>query len=295
MEIYECNRMVAMICSFFARTMNQALIGGAIGGGLLWLALFVLQGIGLYTMAKKRGMAKRYLAFVPFANIWYMGKLAGECKVFGRKMKRAGTYAMIAQIVTTLLSCAALAAELYLYLRHGDPIVPEDPLASPYWGLTGFSGKVESFYDYSGFFISIFQLIFRLLMLIILLSLYKQYAPKNYFTLSVLAFFVPSARLVTAFCLKNRTAIDYEAYMRARHEAYMRRQQQYYNQYGNPYNRPYGGGYNNPYANPYQQNPDPQSQAKKPDDPFEEFSSSNGEPKNGTGNGNGDGSDGFFD
>ena len=273
MEIYECNQVVKTICSFFARTTNQIFIGGVIGGGLLWLILFILHGIGLYTMAKKRGISKKFLAFVPFANIWYVGKLAGECKVFGRKMKRAGMYAMIAQIVTTILSCAAIAAELYLYLRHGDPIVTDDPWATPYWGLMGFSGKVESFYDFSGFLISIAQMIFRIFMLIILLSFYKQYAPKHYFMLSVLVFFVPSARFVTAFCLKNKTPIDYEAYMRARHEAYMRRQQQYYNQYGNPYNGQYGGGYNNPYANPYQQNPNPQSQGKSPDDPFEEFSS----------------------
>ena len=60
-----------------------------IGGGIR-LVLFVLQGFGLYAMAKKREMKNKWLAFVPLASVWYMGKLAGACDGFGKKMKRPG-------------------------------------------------------------------------------------------------------------------------------------------------------------------------------------------------------------
>lgn len=294
MELYHCNRFVAEFLSNFSDDSTLVLkLGLGVGAGI-WLILFILQGIGLYVMAKHRGIKKRALAFVPFANIWYMGKLAGECRVFGRKVKRVGLYAMLAQIALTLLMGLYLAAELYLYMK-GEPIYPETS-HYPYWGFDGFAGKVESFYKYGDLFIAIFDLTYVILMIVLLNGLFKQYAPKKYMILSILFVFLSPARFVTVFCLRNKEPIDYEAYMRARREAYIRQRQQYYNRYGNG---SYGG---NPYGNPYQQNPYQNQPPKQPEEPFGEFG---GKPKpdepfdefNGKGEKNKDPNDpdGFFD
>lgn len=294
MELYHCNRFVAEFLSNFSDNSVLVLkLGLGVGAGI-WLILFILQGIGLYVMAKRRGIKKRALAFVPFANIWYMGKLAGECRVFGRKVKRVGLYAMLAQIALTLLIGLYLAAELYLYMQ-GEPIYPETS-HYPYWGFDGFAGKVEDFYKYGDLFIAIFDLTYVILMIVLLNGLFKQYAPKKYMILSILFVFLSPARFVTVFCLRNKEPIDYEAYMRARREAYIRQRQQYYNRYGNG---SYGG---NPYGNPYQQNPYQNQPPKQPEDPFGEFG---GKPKpdepfdefNGKGEKNKDPNDpdGFFD
>ena len=302
MELYHCNRFVA---EFFSGFSDNSVLGLKLGLGVgagIWLILFVLQGIGLYTMAKRRGMKKRALAFVPFANIWYMGKLAGECRVFGRKVKRVGLYAMLVQIVLTILMGLYLAAELYLFLK-GEPIYPETS-HYPYWGFDGFAGKVESFYKYGDLFIAIFDLTYMILMIVLLNGLFKQYAPKKYMVLSILFVFLSPSRFITVFCLRNKQPIDYDAYMRARREAYIRQQQQYYNRYGNGpyggYNNPYGGN-QNPYGNPYGQ-PHSQGQQRpteepfgefggkpKPDEPFEEFNDKGEKPKDPND------PDGFFD
>jgi hypothetical protein len=228
MELYSTYQIATLISGLFADNWSQLFVY-SIGIGLfVWLALFILQGIGLYTMAKKREMKKAWLAFVPFANILYIGKLAGECYSFGHKVKRIGLFAMFAQIVTVLLTIATVAAEIYLYVNHGQPIVSEDMLGKPYWpSLTGFSQKVESFYVYSDFFLSIFQLIFGVLMLMMMTSLCKKYATKNHMPLSMLSFFVPLSRFIIIFCIRKNKAIDYEAYMRKQREEFMRRQQQY--------------------------------------------------------------------
>lgn len=294
MELYHCNRFVSEFLSNFSDDSTLVLkLGLGIGAGV-WLILFILQGVGLYTMAKRRGMRKRALAFLPFANIWYMGKLAGECRVFGRKVKRVGLYAMLAQIALTLLIGLYLAAELYLYMQ-GEPIYPETS-HYPYWGFDGFAGKVEDFYKYGDLFIAIFDLTYVILMIVLLNGLFKQYAPRKYMILSILFVFLSPARFVTVFCLRNKEPIDYEAYMRARREAYIRQRQQYYNRYGNG---SYGG---NPYGNPYQQNPYQNQPPKQPEEPFGEFG---GKPKpdepfdefNGKGEKNKDPNDpdGFFD
>ena len=78
MEIYTIYRGFV---SIFATVRGLEQVDGkmlftalGIGGGI-WLVLFVLQGFGLYAMAKKREMKNKWLAFVPFASVWYMGKL----------------------------------------------------------------------------------------------------------------------------------------------------------------------------------------------------------------------------
>ena len=272
MEIYNLYQWGCAIFSLFLENDTQILISGAVLGGALLVGLFILQGFGLFAMAKRRNLSRRYLAFVPFANIYYMGKLAGRCGFFGHEMKKAEVYAMLAQIVAVVFTSTYIAAELYLYIGHGIPQSLEDATSRPIWsGLTGFSLAVSKFYEYAELFFIIISLVSELLLLVLVMGLYKTYSPKNYTLLAVLTLFVPIARFITIFALRNKAPIDYEAYMRARHDAYVRYQQQRYGGYNNPYGTPNGhGGYGNSYGN--------QQQPTKPQggDPFEEFSSSGG-------------------
>lgn len=290
MEIYFLYNFIKTVCLLSRIKEIYSLVFGLIFGVVAWSVFFVLQGIGLYTMAKKKGLKKKWIAFVPFVNVWYIGKLAGECDFFGRKVKHVWLYTMISQIITTLFCALIIAAEIYLFAVCGTPKL--DEYGQYYWGEIGFAGLVEDFYDISGFIYSIFQLIYEIFMLILLMALYKKYYPKNYVFLALLTWFVPLSRHIVIFVLRNRKAIDYEAYMRARHEAYMRQQQQYRNTYGNPYNS-YGNPYGNPYnRNPYNNGPAQDTKPNPPEDPFAEFSST----KNG-GNSTGgkdDRSDDFF-
>lgn len=266
MELYQLFDISTSVVAFFGGVGWKGMLVGAIGGVAIWLTLFILQGFGLSAMAKKRGLKKRWLAFIPFANIWYIGKIAGECNVFGQRMKRGGLYTMLAQIFTTVLCGLTIAVQVYLLVVEGAP--EYDQFGFPFWiNLTGFSAVAYKFYGISQYILPIFQLVYEVFMLILLIALYKRYAHRNYFILSMLALFVPVSRFIVIFVLRNRNGIDYEAYMRARHEAYMRQQQQYggYNPYYGGYNRnPYGNPYNNPYGNT-------QNAPKPPEDPFGEF------------------------
>ncbi len=271
MELYTLFNLVLMMLAFFGLSTYTALFYGLGIGFALWLALFILQGIGIYTMAKNRKMRKKWLAFVPFANVYYVGKLTGPCDVFGQKMKRAGLYTMIAEILTTVFVFLALAARIYLYTTCGLPQV--DEFGGEQWtGLIGFALVCARFLTLSSYLLSIFQLVYEILLFILLLGLYKRYVPRNYFALGMLTLFVPISRFIILFVIRNRECIDYEAYMRARREAYMRSRQQY-NGYGgyNGYNG-YNNSYGNPYNNPYQPNgQNPYSAPQKPEEPFAEF------------------------
>ncbi len=309
MEIYRLyNFTITFLETLFStiKTMNPEFTGGfpSYGAWLLtglaaalglWIALFLLEAFGLYYMAKKQGLPKRYLAFIPFANTLYMSKLAGECRFFGRKMKYAGLYALIAQILSAIVCGMVIAAQMYLYIGCGDPTPIKENMGGVevvtgvYWeNLSGFANVVFNFFYYSSYIVSIFELAYEVLILVVVMALLKKYAPRNYFILSLLTLFVPVSRYIIIFVLRNRNPIDYEAYMRRQRADYIRRQQAYYNQFGNPYDNPYGTPNGAPYGgqngqNPQNpQNPNPQGgQSAANDDPFEEFSSNNANPASG--------------
>ena len=282
MEIYTFYQIAMITASLFTKDELKVLIIAAIAGMTLWIGMFVLQGFGLYAMAKKVGLKRRALAFVPFANIWYLVKLTGDCNFFGQRMKRAGMYAMIAQIIAATLCVLTIASNMYLWITQGAPQM-EMQYGNYYWtGLSGFALVVAKFYDISGYLLPIFQLFSEIFIVVLMMGLCKKYAPRNYMALGILTLFIPISRFIIIFALRKRQPIDYEAYMRARHEAYMRRQQQYYNQqnpYGNPYGNSYGP-YGNPYGNPNNSYGQNASGAQKPEDPFGEFETdkSNDEP-----------------
>ena len=304
MEIYQLYNFVASFFEALFETLsatNPSFQGGfssygawlatslAIAGGL-WALLFVLQAFGLYYMAKRQGLSDRHLAFIPFASTLYMSKIAGQCTFFGRKMKHAGVYALIAQSLCAVVCGMLIASEMYLYIGcvENMQIVKEVQLVGEqeivvgtrvYWtGLAGFAKVVNIYYIYSSYVLSIFELAYEILMLVVIIALLRKYAPKHYFPLSILALFVPLSRYIMIFALKKRAPIDYEAYMRKRRADYIYHQQQYYNQFGNPYANQGGQGWqNNPNGQGYPnaQNPQAPQNGQNPaaDDPFEEFSS----------------------
>ena len=51
--------------------------------GLVSLAGYILKGIGMYTIAKRRGMDYPWLAYVPFARAYLQGELGGEIVTVG--------------------------------------------------------------------------------------------------------------------------------------------------------------------------------------------------------------------
>ena len=248
---------------------------------LIWLAFFLLQGFGLFTMAKRRNFKNAFLAFVPFANLLLIDKLAGDCEIFGHKMKRGGMYAMIAEIIVVLTALALSICEGILFTRYAEYISYNSSAGEILWlNLDSFGSSIYSFYSVWGAFInSIFTLAYELLLLVLMISLLKRYSAKNYTVLSMLQLFVPIARYVMIFVLRNNKSIDYNEYKRAKYESYMRRNAPYGNPYGTPYGTPYGNPYSNPYGNPYAkggQNGSGANQAEQ--NPFDEFGTKNDDP-----------------
>ena len=60
--------------------------------GLVSLAGYILKGIGMYTIAKRRGMDYPWLAYVPFARAYLQGELGGEIVLKDKKIQNPGIW-----------------------------------------------------------------------------------------------------------------------------------------------------------------------------------------------------------
>ena len=278
MELFAIYQAVYMLFVLFrgyqSLEMKSFILFYAITG-VIWLALFVLQGVGLYRMAKNADKPRRWMAFVPFLNLYYITKISGPSTVFGHTMRRSGLYAMIAQIVLVLLNTVSVVGETLLFTKFRSALVFDyensriypEMKALPVW-----MQKLYNFFQVSALFGLLAEFVYVALIFITLMGLYKTYAPKNAFSLTIFSTVLPflagvlppiiapflslavAFHYIAIFVLRNRKAVDYEAYLRQAREAFYRS----HSPYGTPHQNPYGGGEPTP--------PPPEPE------PFEEFS-----------------------
>lgn len=240
---------------------NVKLYVAAIAAGVgAWIVLELLLGFGLFSMAKKRNIEKRYLAFIPFVNMLYAGRLAGDTRLFGQRMKHAGVFVMAAQIVAVLVGGFTIFAKVTLHYNYVlQPItdvatgrVISYSFKTPVGGNTPAS-KLASFLiayvDIASLILSIAELVYSIFLFLVSSALFRRYAPRAFTALSVVALFIPASFPIIVFVLRNRQPIDYAAYLKKQREAYYRRfgapggGYGGFGSYGGYNNSPYGGGY----------------------------------------------------
>ena len=79
------------------------------------IALYVLQALGLYAIAQRRGIARAWLAWVPIGNLWLLASIADDFKQKTRGKKRKLRY--------WLPSLAAVKASKRLALANKESLV----------------------------------------------------------------------------------------------------------------------------------------------------------------------------
>lgn len=244
---------------------------------VIYLMLLVLQGFGLYVMAKDARLPHAWMAFVPFLNDYLTGRLAGDCAFFGRKIKHCGIYYAVSDGVYTAAQGVYLMSFIlvypymtitetsttYYYSYVGVP----DALA---WAVT-----LEDVFYYVSYVLEIVAWIF---MILVIFTFFRKYSARFSTLFTITTIILPPAKCAFVFAVRKNKPIDYERYVREKNAEYYRRQQQYYSQ-PNPYetdsqnqNRNqsgsrWGGGQGGGQSNSGQQ-----SDGYQGEDPFSEFS-----------------------
>ena len=289
MEFFDWVNIVQVFAEYFTTAatpeayiealLRTLYISLGVAGGV-YLICLVLGGLGMRKMAQRAGMKHTFLAFLPFANTYYAGKLAGDAQVFGTKMKRAGLYAMLTEIVYVGISLFYTVIQIFLYRPEYFEVMEDGstlylntnnvPLALR-WMVT--ADLVLSWVN------TVCYLALLFFFCVLFIAFFRKYFARGVFWMTLLSTIVP-LRGVAIFAVRNNTPVDYDAYMRRRMEEYARRQQGYgQGGYGG-----YGGGYGGYDADGNRTNA-PQ------DDPFSDFGGSPAQ-NGGQGGSSGEGSGG---
>ncbi len=270
-----------------SRLYNYICMG--VAGGL-YLILLILGGIGLSTMARRAGVKHGWISFLPFGNTYMAGKLAGETNFFGQKIKRAGLYAMIAEIVyvvmqvmVTVINFMLMQPEYYQEISYTDRT---GALINDYsFSVNAVPENLRWLVDFNTYgSIVVYLLMFLVLVFfcIVFMALFRKYYARSPFLMTFLCTILPF-RGITLFAVRNNTPVQYEEYMRKRAEEYARRM--------NPYG-PYGPGTGGSSWNGGANNANTGSSAPS-GDPFNEFPGS--DTSDGSGTDSSGGNDSPFD
>lgn len=247
-------------------------IGVPVAVGIFLLCL-ILGGFGLSAMAKKEGKERTYLGFLPFANTYYAGEIAGESSFFGQKMKRAGLYAMLAEITCFVLDAFYLVGDYvsipyYEVSRitetgtYVEANVSQMPLSIRWLA------EANVYFYWLSWLFSFIELIF---FCVLFMALFRKYYARRPVLMTVLCSLFPFRGFVL-FSVRNNTPVDYNEYMRRKAEQFARNNPQNYGGYNGGYN---GGGYNGNYNGGNNGGYNPPS-GDAPSDPFGEFGGSSG-------------------
>ena len=228
----------------FSNVILSCYLFAALGTLGVYLILLVFGGIGLNKLAKKQGLKHRWMAFLPFLNTYYAGKLAGETQFFGQKMKRVGLYAMISEILYVALQLFVLIAVIISFFPQYRTLEITDGViegvsndAMPAW--------IEPAITYGNLVAYLLWFFVIVFFCVLYVSFFRKYYARGPILLAFLSAVLPF-RGFTIFAVRNNAPVDYNDYIRRRTQAYMRN-----NGYQPPYD-PYGTQNNGQNDDPFE-------------------------------------------
>lgn len=181
--------------------------------GLIALAVYILKGIGLYTIAKSHGDENAWLAFIPFARKYQQGELAGEILLKTKSISRPGiwfvglpiAWGILSYLIGMIFSISIVGK----IVRYG--IMGYSAYDSMDSGITGIIG-------FFLFFIAlaiVYKIIYKILLILIDVKILSQYTSGNMPIIhSVFAAFVPLYEAICFFVISRRVAKENAAKQR---------------------------------------------------------------------------------
>ena len=217
----------------FSNVILTYYLFAALGTLGVYLILVVFGGIGLSKLAKKQGLKHRWMAFLPFLNTYYAGKLAGETQFFGQKMKRVGLYAMISEILYVALQLFVFVAVIISFFPQYRTLEIEDGVLSGVPNDDAMPAWIDPAITYGSLVAYLLWFFVIVFFCVLYVSFFRKYYARGPILLAFLSAVLPF-RGFTIFAVRNNAPVDYNDYIRRRTQAYMR---------GNGYNQPPYGPY----------------------------------------------------
>ena len=168
---------------------------------------YVMQGIGLSAMAKNRGVERPWLAWVPMANTWLLGKISDQYreKVTGedpnlRKnlliqkiVKTAAALSLVVALLLCYVGMIAVLASAQIFALDVDTVMPTMAIAMYIMLLASYVAIMVTSVIY---LISQYKALF---------DIYRTSDPKTSTLFFVLSFFSQVALTLGIFLNRNKT------------------------------------------------------------------------------------------
>lgn len=272
----------------------------------IYAVLYTFEAVALYTIAKREGYKNRWMAFVPFANTYYIGVVAEKNKVFSAKTKYVSLAAALLEAAYAVLGILYLVATYIIF--NGGYAAPQ------YSTSVTVSGTIEVLSGYNpvnlpaslnwawwiadnmqGMVMYWVELVQVILSIFVLIAFFRTYSSPRYVLFSIFSVLLP-IKGIFMFAVRNNRGKNYGEYLREQRQRQYNAYQEYMRNGGQNQGGYYGGGYNNPnynqQGNPYSQQP----RQNPPEDPFDGLGGSgNGGGSQSNGGSGGNGGDPFDD
>ena len=95
--------------SYFYVDRALSIFGKLLTGGvapLVSIAIYVFTALSLYTVAKRRGIAAPWLAWVPVANLWVLGSISDQYRYLTQGQMK---HKRVTLLIWECVSCAMIA------------------------------------------------------------------------------------------------------------------------------------------------------------------------------------------
>lgn len=228
--------------------------------GVCFAVVYVFQSIGLYTIASKGGFANKWMAFVPFLNMYYIGVLADKNKILNFKAKYVAIVAAALEFVYVALYALYYVAQFLIF--DGGYAVPEYEmhayLGAEYTSVTYNISSLPHGLEWAGtvykyfpnLVLSWISLLNVVASIFLLIAFFQTYSCRYYVLFALLSVFFP-LKGIFMFAVRNNAGKNYGQYLKEKqqrqyqdYQEYMRRNGGFNNGGYNNYNNqnPYNGG-----------------------------------------------------
>lgn len=291
MEFFQFVDIAEMIAQFGGDANKAYLWSYFVAGAAIFAVIYVLQSVALYTIGKREGYGNRWMAFVPFLNLYYMGVVSQKNRVFKLGAKQVGI--VIAVVDAVLFALKILYYVAMFLIFEGGYVKPIKEPSLYYGGLELITGYEQTpnfpasldwawwvFSKLDFYITSWISLVYVVFNVFLTISFFRTYASGRYVLFSILSIFFP-IRGILMFAVRNNKGKGYADYIREQQQRRYAMYQEYMRNNPPPSNDGsyYGGNYNNqgPQSNNQSKPQDPfdglgENSAKndgKPDDPFD--------------------------
>jgi hypothetical protein len=293
MEFFEFASASVSLFFSYNSDYKTAFTYSMIIGALIFALVYVFKAFGLYTIACREGYKKKWMAFVPIFNSYYIGVLSSKNKIRNIEVKKFSLAQAIIEAVLCVLYIIYFVA-LYLMLYGGYATPRYDTNVTIYGDYQTYAGLTLSLNTpqslswavwvlmyLQNYFIYWINLVYVFLDIMVLIAFFQTYSTSRYILLSLFAAIFSPLKGILIFVVRNNKGKSYMEYVREQREKQYRMYQDYNRRnMNNPYNyNPYSDRtYTPPQDNPYSQ---PKSDGA-PDDPFSEFGNGSGSNTSGS-------------